>query len=449
MNMDKVSDKKRKGGKAWIVLASVAIIFLLVWLGINFVNSGKSKANTQITSLQDSSSEEISEEYIKAVIPVFDSTDNYVMLSDSKDLNIAIDGEAGSGKRMVFSGRRINIAVTGVDSRLGTRTRHADANHVISLLIDSGKIEIYSVPRDTYADCGYDDTTGQNKLTILRAAHGREAYLKELARITRLDKMHYWVEFGFSQAMGLIEFLGYSDAPNTLQVLRSRRGLGGDDYQRVYNQAQFIKQAMVRQFSRFDGSIGSLLMRGVLSIVETNLTYNIASDLYDKMKAASFPRHGSDVSVYIRPTMPIKFKVYDFQDDATLSELRRKIEGFNLHRLKEFDEALTPHTDPARILDRALAKAVKDTAKNPTLSINALKVLFDQRAWFQVRNVEDRIRIRDEMGKVLANSYTKKKLYKEAGEVQKVIEHEKAIFKSTPNTDNSKLKTKDTIGARQ
>ncbi len=57
---------------------------------------------------------------------------------------------------------RINI--TGLDSRMGTIGNHADANHILSVLLDSGAVEIISIPRDTPADAGLDDRA--------RAGHG-------------------------------------------------------------------------------------------------------------------------------------------------------------------------------------------------------------------------------------------------------------------------------------
>lgn len=433
---EKENSKEKETNYGFLkTLLSLVFILALIWVGYSLLWDTSTKATANGTENHNDSTEskELSEDFIKAVVQIHDSTDNYIMVSDTKDLNIALDDEAGKGPKRIFSGRRINIAVTGVDTRMGANTKHADANHVLSLLLDSGKIEIYSIPRDTYADCGYDDTTGLNKLTVLRAGMGREAYLKEVAKITKLDKIHYFVEFGFSQAMGILEFLGYKNASGTLQVLRSRRGLGGDDYQRVYNQAQFIRQAVLQQFSRFDGTLGSILMRGGLTLAETNLTYDISSGLYETMKSKGFPRNSSDVTIYIRPAMPIKFKVYDFTKEETMDELRKRIEGFNQHRLVEYEEQLSPQVDVARKLDNLLNRAAADTAKNPTQAINKLRLYFEQRAWFQVPDVVRRDSIRSRFSNILANSYRKKKQFDKADEVIQVIEHERNIFNKKEN----------------
>src|SRR5690606_22561560 len=118
----------------------------------------------------------------------------------NQDIPFTLDDKAGVVYKKLYNGRRINICVTGVDSRLGTRYKHADANHVISILIDKGEVEITSVPRDTYADAGMPDTTNQNIIAVLRAKYGRKAYLRRMAQIAELDTIHYYMEFGFSQA---------------------------------------------------------------------------------------------------------------------------------------------------------------------------------------------------------------------------------------------------------
>ena len=60
----------------------------------------------------------------------------------NQDIPFTLDDKAGVVYKKLYNGRRINICVTGVDSRLGTRYKHADANHVISILIDKGEVEI-------------------------------------------------------------------------------------------------------------------------------------------------------------------------------------------------------------------------------------------------------------------------------------------------------------------
>ncbi len=431
--MDEENLSKRK--KRVIILpAFVLIIILGAYFGFQHFSSNSNNAHIPDSTAANSFEED--KEFIEAVIPIVDSTEQYVIVSSQDDISVAIDNSAGKSIKQIYNGRRINIAVTGVDSRLGTNTRHADANHIISLLIDSGRIELFAIPRDTYVDCGYDDSTGLNKLTVLRAGAGRERYLHELANIARLDKIHYWVEFGFSQAMGLIELLGYNNPKATLRVLRSRKGLGGDDYQRVYNQSQFMRQSILRHFGKLDGQLGALFIRASLALVETNLTFDIVNELYEKMKNKGFPHSATDIKVFVRPPVPINYKVYDFTDEETISELRLKIDRF--YRYNEANSDSNNQyfeVNPLRILQKTISSAAADTARNPQSSINKLQTYFDQRSWYQIDDLNERIRVRNEMAAILIAAYNKRKKFDEANKVKNIIETENKLLKNKQITD--------------
>jgi len=417
-----------KNGKFWlIIIISVIPSFLALYVGYNFLKPNTDNTLSETTDTISKFDE--NKEFIMSFVPIIDSSENYVVISDENELNIAIDKDAGTGLKQIYNGRRINIAVTGVDSRLGANTRHADANHIISLLIDSGKVELFAIPRDTYVDCGYDDSTGLNKLTVLRAGAGRERYLRELANIARLDKIHYWVEFGFSQAMGLIELLGYSNPKSTLRVLRSRQGLGGDDYQRVYNQSQFIRQVILRHYHKFDGQLGALLFRAGLTMVETNLTFDVVNNLYEQMKAKGFPHSATDIKVFVRPPVPINYKVYDFTDEATIAELKDKIDRFYRYQHTS-DSTRAVNINPERLLLNAILKAAPDTARNPQAAIAKLETYFNQRAWYQVEDIDERIKIRNSMADILVTSYNKRKKFDEAKKVLEIIELENKILEN-------------------
>lgn len=423
-------NKSSKNGRFWLI-GSLSLIFILIALYVGY-NTLKPNTDNKFSGTTDSTSKiEEDKEFIQSFIPIVDSSENYIVVSDESELSIAIDKDAGTGVKQIYNGRRINIAVTGIDSRIGTNTRHADANHIISILIDSGKVELFAIPRDTYVDCGYDDSTGLNKLTVLRAGAGRERYLRELANIARLDKIHYWVEFGFSQAMGLIELLGYSNPKSTLRVLRSRQGLGGDDYQRVYNQSQFIRQTILRHFQKFDSQFGALLFRAGLALVETNLTFDVVNNLYELMKAKGFPQSASDVKIFVRPPVPINYKVYDFTDETTIAELKDKIDRFYRYQHSSYDDSTrSSNINPAKVLQNVISKASNDTARNPQAAISKLETYFNQRAWYQIDDNDERIKVRNSMAEILITCYNKRKKKDEAKKVLEVIELENKILEN-------------------
>ncbi len=417
----------KKLTKYFVFLSLTAIS---IWLLISFLpDIIGNEAVPPSTETEVKEEEQNDEEYIKAITIDKDTSEHIIRVSDAKYLNIPydVDKKAGVSIRRVFTGRRINIAVIGVDSRLGSRYKHADANHILSILVEQGKIEITSIPRDTPADAGFDDTTGQNKLTVMYASRGRKAYFEEVANIAGLDRIHYYAEIGFSQAMGILEWFGYNDPGSTLQILRSRTGLGGDDYQRVYNQAQFIKQVILKHFDKFSGLFGKLILRGGLLFIETNLRAENAELIYEQLRLANFLKSPDDIEIRIRPPVPIDYKIYDFSDKQVLMALESKIRGYNSKKnentsLSEYDQIIIDK------LDKVLNNAILDSLNKPNSVINTLKVYFDQRAWMQIQDKDLRRYYRDEIGNLLIDAYEKRKQSALANRVREVIEAEKILF---------------------
>ena len=347
----------------------------------------------------------------------------------SVDTPNRIDKEAGFSNKNKYSGKRINVALTGLDGRIGRISKLADANHVISILLNEGRIEIYSVPRDTYVSLGFEDSTGMNKLTICRSKKGRSRYLVELAKIVGVDKIHYWAEIGFSQAIGIIDFLGYKNPQNTLQVLRSRKGLGGDDYQRCYSQGQFIRQSILGHYNKFTGILGGVLVRAALLFIETNLTTDIVTDIIEKLENNNFSNNNSEkVKVFVRPTPKMDFQIHNFSNEEEINKLTKKIESFNKYRFDREIEAPQPKTNVAKKLNDVLQSAISDTAKYPTRAISKLSPYFEQRAWCQISDKKEQARIRNEFQIILYNCYMKKQQPNVADSISTIIEYEKKLF---------------------
>lgn len=430
----------KKKNRAFVYFLVITALVILIWFGYSEFLSSNAKPPTADTEQAgtDSTDEKFDKGFVTAVTSDEDTNYRIIHVSALEGLNQGFDTYAGQPVRRVYSGRRVNIAVTGLDSRMGTIGNHADANHILSIMLDSGAIEIISIPRDTPADAGLSDTSNQNKLTIVRAVRGRQAYHEEAALIAGLDKIHYWVELNFSQAMGLIEWLGFSKPATTLQVLRSRTGLGGDDYQRCYNQAQFMKQMMTKHFDKFTGMFADVFIRGGLAVVDNNLSAELVKSLISQLTSKGFPNRQNSVTIKVRPPLLLKFKVYDFSDEVIISHLEKKIERFNEVHSGTFtseEPSVAPHIRAVRILNSALSRAVADSAKKPDAVIRALKLLFEQRAWLQVRDLKKRDEIRSKFGQLLSDAYIKKRQFDKAREVLSVISAEKQMFehKNTPS----------------
>jgi len=420
------------------IVLLVLIFFLGAWLTIHLLEKPKPLKSEVITKA-DSNSKKLdtvetkqNEEQLSIAESEF--------LSDSTFLKQDASNEAGflyqrdSLRKIPSSARRINIAVIGVDARMGTLSKRADANHIISIVPDSGYIEIVSIPRDTPAAAGMKDSS-QNKLTIVHATRGIKAYLSEAGKIAKVGPVNYWIQLGFSQAMGLIELLGHRDSKSTLQVLRSRKGLGGDDYQRCFNQGQYIRQMILRHFHKADGIMGELLIRGGLTLMKSNLsTEGIKGLVYD-LNNAGFPKDASSIAVRVRPETGIRFKVYNFSDSASVKKLKNKIERFNAFMAKKDTSYAKKSIDPAGRLTRVLNNLAADTAEKPKKVLEQLYPYFEQHAWLQVRNESERDSIRNRIGALMMHSFYKIGKPDNARWVQYVIDTEKSMFAEEPEKE--------------
>lgn len=363
------------------------------------------------------------ESYLQKKVVSFDTTVYIKKVSDKSKVPFEIDEKAGRVYKRVYSGKRINIAITGVDSRIGHRYKHADANHVLSILPEKRIIEIISIPRDTYADAGLEDSTNLNKLTNVRAKLGRKAYLKELANIAEVDRIHYYLEFGFSQAMAILKWLGYDNYHNTLQVLRSRKVFKGSDWQRTYNQGSFIKQMIIKNQHKFDGVFGNILVEGLLSLVETNLNYEKAVRILDKFRVNEIEITDSLFKILVRPKLKIKFKSYDFTDKNVVADLSNQISLLgDSNNIKTSNYVI-------KKLENAIEKSIKDSLKRPLYVIRNLKTYYKQKAWHQILDKIKMDWIREEIKVLLSEAYYKLGKDKKGNSVIKNIDNEKKLFK--------------------
>jgi len=363
------------------------------------------------------------ESFLKTKTVQFDTTVYIKKISKKSSIPFEIDEKEGKIYKRIYTGTRINIAFIGVDSRIGAKYKHADANHVLSILPGKKIIEIISIPRDTYADAGMPDSTNFNKLTNVLGKRGRKKYLYELARIAEVDHIHYYVEFGFSQAMGILKWLGYQNYQNTLQILRSRKIFKGSDWQRTYNQGTFIKQMIIKNQDKLNGVMGGLIIDGLLAFVQTNLTKEKIVEITDSFKEKDFVINDSLFSLIIRPKFAIKFKSFDFTDTNVITQLNKQITSDNDSNTIRTSNFVT------KKLQYAINKSIKDSLKRPNIVIRNLKTFYNQKAWHQIIDDKKMTKIRSEIKILLSNAYFKLKKNEIAQSVINNIENENKLFK--------------------
>jgi anionic cell wall polymer biosynthesis LytR-Cps2A-Psr (LCP) family protein len=348
-------------------------------------------------------------------------------------------------------GDRVSIIITGLDGRLGTRSGHADANHLLNIWLDSAVIEVISIPRGTLVDMDIEplflcdttedgitvDTVHQNYLANCRYLRGRNRYIKEVENITNTYGIDYFVEFGFSQAMGILELLGYKDnSEQMLRILRSRKSYSIGDYQRTYNQGQFIRQMILKHFNKMTGLEGDVFLFAGLMLVESNISHKQASKIVEKLQAKGFPKSEDDVIVRIMPRVKYRFNEYDFADnfemDSLFNAIYTKYDEPNLNMRhaqgsKEENEYLI------KKLNKMIAKAVSDSAKYPVRVISSLKTPYDQRIWFQVKDSNYRSYIRKQICTLLIKAYKRTGKLSESENIESRLEQEEKVIDRMKN----------------
>lgn len=375
----------------------------------------------QIDTISDTIDTSIVVPKVDTILPIVLDTSTHII--DSTQQNQVLDSSVLL-HRTEFpmpSGRVVNILITGIDSRLGQKSARADANHIVRFFLDSGQIEIISIPRGTFARIRKGDTTGGNIIANVRSIYGQERYIKEVKRIAGISSIDYYIEFGFSQAMGIIELLGYNDnSASTLRVLRSRKAFATGDHQRSYNQGQFIRQAILKVCDKTDGIFGQIGIRAALALASTNLSFDATSYLLSELKKHGFSSASSQrIWVRMKPNYLASMKLFNF-DSSNVQTIEKQIEKKVRYMLADSSRK-TPAGYERRI-KHLVKKVSADTAKSPIRVINALAFPYKQKSWLQIKDKSERLIVRNSICNMLIQAYSKTGKFNESKEITDFIE---------------------------
>jgi hypothetical protein len=282
-------------------------------------------------------------------------------------------------------GRQLHVLLIGMDARLGHSRGRADAIHLLTVSAGDSTVRIMSVPRGTPSPLGYKNPSS-NIISSVRSARGREELLRRVAALCGVDSIPYYVELGFSDALGVLELLGYEDPVLELQALRTRRRFQYGDHNRSYNQGMFVRSALLRLLPLLDGRTGELLMEAGLAIVESNLTVELCSGIAALLNDAHVAEHPERVQVDVRS--PYNERIKRDADGAAHS---RTVAGLSYARFKSGrgDGAL-------RVLRRALASS-RAADVTPREARSSLLPLYRQHGWLQIRDAQLRRSVRDSL----------------------------------------------------
>ncbi len=355
----------------------------------------------------------------------------YSMARRDKDkaLEKALDSVANYNRKFSgkLKGEKVTILITGLDSRFGSNTSHADANHLVTVYFETGFIQIVSVPRGTYADAGFPDTS-ENYLANVRSNRGQRIYMSEVSRITGVRKIDYYVEFGFSQAIGLMELLGYkSNAVQMLRMLRHRKSFSGGDVQRCYNQGQFIRQMILGFFPIVTGATGEVILRAGLYLVRTDLDMATVKLIIEKLQDKGFPKSKADVMVTIKPQYRAITNNYDFGNETSRDSLYKRLTEFAAKiGIKDKPNDPAAHSEDVYNKLNQLIRQLKYAPPDKVVEI--LRRLYEQKIWFQVIDIPKRIEMRNKLSEVLIAAYNSLKNRDEAEKIKLGLKDEDELL---------------------
>lgn len=410
-------ENKRKKILKFFIISLIILFLLLLSIGSYFILKYKNILNskTQNEYLDNSKSNQMdSLEKIKQEL---------IEKQEIESIKFLLTDTTANESRA--KGRLVTILITGLDSRMGTKYNHADANHLIKIWLDSSFIQVISIPRGTFVDLGRTDSINTNYLANVRSTRGIEKYHKEICKITKTEKIDYFIEFGFAQAIGLIELLGFKEnSKQMLQVLRSRKSYGIGDYQRSYNQGMFIRQSIIKQINKKDDIFEDLLLRAGLSLVETNLNFTKLKEIISELKSKQIGKDIANFQIKLMPKFTNNVKLFDFYD----KEEQKKLIGIVNNTAKNLGLEDKNYDYNAYLTNKIRSKikfVEKDTVKNPMNIQKQLKTMYDQHIWLQITNNKDRDEIRTSISKILVKSFENTGNRQEAKRIIDAMELEK------------------------
>lgn len=264
----------------------------------------------------------------------------------------------------------VNILLLGLDSRKGDKSARCDAIHMFSFKPDENKIIITSVPRGTMV-------TADQYISNYCSIYGFAVAQKEIERITGV-KADYVVKVGFSQVDGLLRLVNLPPSP-TLQFLRDRKDYLIGDNQRSYNQATFLKDAIV-SYTDWGSKLPEPMQYLAYKIVDTDIPYDKAQEFFKMFLASGVYKDPNNIEIVVKPgdgfvrqDIHVTSKVST--DSAYLSD----------------PEFINYQNDVTSYLGDVISRANYLIDKRQYAAANTLVTTpLNQRLWLQIENESDR-----------------------------------------------------------
>jgi len=263
--------------------------------------------------------------------------------------------------------KNINILLLGLDGRKEDPNSRCDAIHMFSFKPAEGKILISSVPRGT-------TTSNGNIIANNCSLYSQIVAQKEIEKIVGI-KADYVVKVGFSQAQGILRFVGLPASP-TLQFLRDRKSYATGDNQRSYNQAVFFKDSIV-SYTDWAAKMPEPIQRMLFNMMDTDLTFEEGKDIFNQVISSGIYKNPRNIEIIIKPKDNIKRaeihftpQDLDWQNDPEFKAYQNDVVGYLEAIIK------TKNTTKIKLaVAKQLWLQVEDENKRNQLQSELLKLL--------------------------------------------------------------------------
>ncbi len=266
-----------------------------------------------------------------------------------------------------ISAQPVNVLLLGLDSRKGDKSARCDAIHMFSFKPGQNKIIITSVPRGTMV-------TANQYISNYCSIYGFAVAQKEIEKITGV-KADYVVKVGFSQVDGLLRLVNLPPSP-ILQFLRDRKDYLIGDNQRSYNQATFLKDAIV-SYTDWGSKLPQPMQYLAYKIVDTDMPYDKAQEFLKMFLASGIYKNPDNIEIVVKPgdnfiRQEIHYQTtqQDWQSDPDFKNYQNDVTGY---------------------LDDIISRANYLIDKHQYMAANSLVTTpLNQRLWLQIENESDR-----------------------------------------------------------
>ncbi|MBN1232761.1 MAG: LCP family protein [Candidatus Coatesbacteria bacterium] len=290
----------------------------------------------------------------------------------------------------------------------------------------------------------------------LESRGGREKLIKVVEKLSH-KKVDYYAEVGFSQIIGLMNFLGLNGV-DALKYLRHRKSsLAPNTYQRAMNQATFIRYAAVKYFPKAAGFKRTFVVSS-FSYLSTNMKPEVALGCISLLEKRGVKKENFTVSVFnynagIKDNEYDPSKVSEYLSDwqkkhvSTTSQSDFKIAARIFRAIKDYEDSINEIKElrtqkPKTPKDRKIYLVKLQTASSKNRNaVKRAKNFFEQQLWWQEPDKVKQQEAKKALITFMEDYYKKQiEIYKKALEKANLSNNKKLALEKQKKNNEEALK---------